>query len=1009
MSKVLALCLLASSLLVATGCPEDDDNNASNGASDAGQADADATEDVSDDTDADDATDGFVSDVEEDVDASEDLTVNCRTRYITPLTLPRDAVDATITWHLACERPFDVDDIGQTVSLQREREAADVEPTVSDVTCTEEEGYALCQVVMGSIATPVMSFDQAIGPERISFKPANGSTLEGIIRWHMPSTEVQQRQISYDITPLPGAFAERGLGFSAATTATSQRYIFGAMASESGDAIEVFSVDGSSEPPTSSVDATILAAPADILTSRESKDTTLERSYWMTLAFDDSTSTFNGEVIAYGNGGDVEEQTSLDSSGYTGPGVNEVLSTHVGVSNLSGMEMPAIRMLAITDRSTLGEFVFFGGASANGLSIAGESDLGSSTVVSRDYLVPSTARLDVNSPIPLGVTTASGAFQIPARGSTPESAVSLATGLTVDRAHLAVSPDERRVLVNTLTDTTDGGQASRLFMVERDMDGVISGSRELVLPKGIDVQPGSVIPEASQLKYPNLQGSGQLDFYVENDRLVVAGFWKALEVPMLLEWNLSALPSDGSGATPSEVRPLLPGEVEAGELSSGRALAGYMRDGSVGFHARDSILTTWESLNAEQIELLTSTPNGWSIHVVPGAIPSLAVGRHGSLVGDANPIDVALAGAPVLFDIPADKGAFMMVAPVDDAKGTHAVWIARDDGSLSSAGLVEFDGLDSVLTPTSGEGTDHGWGGNYFSAAGGEPTVVLSLGSTRTSDRQSSWALIKVTFSDLQTATESQEPVTVPLAGMLSGQTFGTTPHFLEPPPAGSRSNETIATGLTDANGTFELSPDQTGVPLVLFETTAGLTLHTIDSVAADQPLALTEVASFDFDAGASPTLGAGGQVLYSSCCSGGRIRRIRMRRRGDYSSVNWSDPSSSGSAVTEVAVEAMTLPDRIVNGAAPTDIVIGDFNGDGLEDVALLGTGDTTTVEDRGGDWFSWEENEQPDMLTMPPGGITWVWPRNIERSTTGNGTGMRMTPVAAQPVQPMDLGESL
>jgi hypothetical protein len=962
------LCLLASLTLALGGCEllgPDGPGEDAGGDPDAGHDCPDQGHD-GEDAGGEDAGDPDAG----DPDAGATEPNACVGEYATRPTIDPDEGSFSQTWVITCDREPSADEFGEAVLLERTDGGGLQEVSFGGLSCSpgEPDGVT-CELTLDGITARGVDAGGVLGEVDFIAYAANPGARKRIRqnavrrlrhRHRLSSTRVADAQLPRDLMTLPAGFAERGVDVRPLATAAG-RVAVGAMYTADGAQVELFSVspDGTTRVLKNQPADGFEAGASGLTVARV--DDGVGVIWWRHDRSSGALSAILASLTAEGAPVEVDE---TDPTSYVGPVLSSVHGVDVGLTKVGRQTRLTARALALTDRGTLA-LVRLGDADGAGrLSLALEVDgvdgLAASTLEPGTFGLLSTG--DVEATLedrpatawiarPDGTLTSVG-MEDPTRRAQASCCTSVQWPFTLDM--------DAHPTGFTASLTRPDGE-TRAVALGATADGLLDGtSTELAAPDfGLDPSCGFVVEDLqiafARCAHPALGGA-----------------------PVLVRWDLSR--RDAQERAPvTYVGPVTPGTRGERAGRGDRVVSWVNDDDTLETSGTDLLCGTTDHLRLGDGERGASicnapigdfTPGGYRVNALPGQTGlTWAVDKYGDILIDGVPLVFDLVAPPIVFDTPGAQGSeAMILATIDHPAATHAVWGVGADGALSEPGLLDMQ------RASQGAGRQ-----TYVSAYAdiGDTGGVLSTNVCHLSvaPGDDPPTVVTVSVDELAGAIGAPEPV--PVEPRVTEGLPQETASIALLAPSGLAPEVSALEPLADGESLLAtLTPEQALRPLLV--TRAGDTV-TVSAQGADG--ALTPVATVE---------GVGGVASSNQSVSlfpagwRGKIKRIAIKKRRVGSNFRVSPPAregGSGDAVSEVYLSELPQ-DLSLNPGGLTEL--GDFNGDGLGDLAVTPDGGAATVYFDDGAGAS-----LPEPLAIP-GGPSVTWPP-VVRATAGNGKGTR------------------
>jgi predicted small lipoprotein YifL len=939
---------------------------------------------------------GEGDDVGDGPDADGPAPNACVGEYATTSTIDPEQGVFSQTWVMTCDREPGADEFGEVVLLERTDGGGIQEVSFGGLSCRPgEPDGVVCELTLDGITARTPDAGGVLGEVDFIAYAANPGAKKRIRqnavrrlrhRYRLSSTRVADAQEPRDLTALPAGYAARGITTARPLETSAGRVVVGAMRSEDGAQIELFSVspDGSTRVIKNQLADGFEADASGLSVARV--DGGLGVVWWR---HDRSTATLSGVLATLGADGAPVEVDELDPTTYTGPQIASIHGVEVGRTQVGRQTRLTARALARTDQGTLALVRLGDADGATRLSVALQADaldgLPASTLEPGTFGLLSTDDVDAelaDRPAvawvarPDGTVTAVGLTDPTLRAQVNTGADDFDwDALEID----GYSAAERAELSDSYGSTsaryvpTESGAEERVFLLGVNADGLFDGTATELAPPDFGFDSCGFVVEDLQIAFtscahPALGGA-----------------------PVTVRWDLSR--RDAQERAPvTYVGPITPGRRGARAGRGDRVVSWINTDDTLETSGDDLFCGDTDHLRLGEegqgargcaAPVGAFTPGGYRINALPGETGlTWAVDKYGDILIDGVPLVFDLIAPPIVFDTPGAQGfEAMILATIDHPEATHAVWRVGADGALSEPGLLDMRrasqgaGRQTYVSAHADIGDTGGvltTNVCHFSVAPGDgpPTVVT--------------AAVDV----LAAAIGSPEPVSIETRVTEGLPQAPASIAVLAPAGLAPEASalEPLAEG---ASLLATLTPEQARRPLLVTRT--GETV-TVWAQGADG--ALTEVATVE---------GAGGVVSSNQSVAifppgwTGRIKRISIKKRRVGSNFRVGSTSRSEDASnnsTDRPTEEFSLNFELLltsygpsqPGAYDPGVLteLGDFNGDGLEDVLVTPDGAPPTVYFDDGAGAS-----LPEPLAIP-GGPTVTWPP-VVRATAGNGKGTR------------------
>ena len=950
----------------------------------------------------------------EDMEAPS-IAATCFVEHISPGTLPIGAESASLTWSVSCNAPLTKEQVGERLEVARQRgEASSQAIVVEAVTCDEREDAWGCDITTSGVSTPPEPYEQAVGPEAISFEDTTGQRFSGVVHWHIGNAQLSSIQSDFDDVPLPMGYAERGLGVQKIAV-DSGFLVFGAMESSGGDGIEIFDIDLESASPSVRVHETVSVSLGSITESDfqvRLVDNAVQVIWW---GFDSATGQFTGKLTSFGQDASFQSSAELDLNAYTGPKLTRILDTQLGTQLTSTGEQLGVRVVAVTENNTIAVVRVFAEDSSNQVVLERQLDalggvLPADLDETRFGILGAPGSLpDLDAEVGRSWLASSGGIDwISLDGITFASRTELQVQwpFTLDIAQT----QQGDLVALTGSDSAEGS----LFVIDVNDDGKPTSAAPLQMPPGVDFSQG-----------------GLAGARIEADTLTMFGRWpwnwrdklKVVGQPdgslMVTQWNLKPVAA-GTPYALTAVRPLTVADSANLGASGEMSLQSITEDGALRTIPLSAIDGDCVEVESCAVRISNTTSGGLSMMLVPGVGgATMAIDKYGDILIDGVPLEFDLIGNPWIFNKPGDMGGAIAIATINHDMATHVVWDIGDDGSISNPGLLNFVTKDGSTTF---DGNAVITGGGLASGGEGDTEGALSLdyeGLAFKYDAKGEPAgTTPITgalpMAQVLAATTSRAPVTVDLANHpVTALADGDAVTILSPASLAPFASNTLAEDAGSAGDDkilATLTEEQAKLPLEVRITGGKVQVFTRDGNGTSTLLEETEAATI---AAENPTFvgsdGASTNVLSKTGSPRftGKIKRIRIKKKRVGSGFKIKGPASleenieGTEVVYEVVLETRDVAPAGSLGERALIRDIGDFNGDGIEDVVVsTGARDDADLSGENSTIYFGDGLSGYSLAPYPlTGGPTVSWPP-VQEAVAGNGLGTRKASAQAQQI---------
>lgn len=849
--------------------------------------------------------------------------------------------------------------------------------TLKDIRCEQADESWECFATLSAILPPIASEDEAIGPWTFRFnvrgvKPAEPGAehLTFRVHWGLGKERIREVQERADVVPMREGFEARGLGVKTLAMEGSGLIIIDSALSVDGGAVEL-SASTLTKPAQAPVITVANVAPASLSAQQlvtVRTDTGADAMWW---AFDAEAQAFLGASLTFDARGQLTGQRALKGETYAGPRIKRIVDATPALQGKQGAAHGVVFIAAVTEQDTdvvIG--LFMGDDGANVAKVYEGDALGSVpakelTSATSGWLKDPAAPLrveggpdEIAAKLPPHRWTHVAVTQEASKSAlhVGEKEVILNIGFKSEGAYVGKAGGKLGVLVHG----ADGARA--MFALDHGADGSLSSPVALPLPPSVDLRPSglsapitSAIHNARAVAATKREvwgGDQALRLHIADEHVVMLGRWP---------WNWrdklksSAARADQSGmvvswkAADGNIERVHPLPRTAGELTPrpGSTYVVSMTGGGSGLAVAQGALQA--DLCTSQpdacVHHLASTRGGFHAWLGAGKSgPTLRTGKYGDILIDGVPLEFDLIGAPIFFDMPEGSGGgAMLISAVNHPTlkdVTHVVWTLGMDGRTSNPGLITIK-PDPTLKLDADAIRQISMGG-VVPIEGAKLGVVIGLNNTKKDPEvpldallESEEGMVIIPTETLVAATTSRSPVAIPIDG--SNATITTRSRLA----ATAQLDTSFGLLLSGSAAARTDDVNTGGHPWLSLDGISYLVARTQGSTCASVVLSALEVQGApmlteaitrkgtDDCADQSVVLGVGHflgddseQLLTLTQPSS--LTLWTLTREGD--------KAGAPLRVVERTRKLTTLPHPI----DPSRVRLGDFNGDGITDVAI-------------------------------------------------------------------------